>query len=230
MSQSIVLCEGYHDRAFLKGLATQLGCTLSRLRPGGQRLEGGRFGYTTPRGRFVEVVPCDGVDKMAAQAEQSWKLHQAEQLVALVWCCDEDTAGGAPCHVTADRVRQFVRTHPDAPVIGAPWWCSDAPTAGLPDRNTLERVVCAAWTEAYSYRSAPVAAFLDAEPKGVASPKAPFLSHVAKWYPEKGPEATLSQIWNDPALRHPLIRRLQESGAWAALCGAFGADESALSG
>ena len=80
MSESIVLCEGYHDRAFWAGWLTHLGCSDEGSRPGtnGYPLRdpwnavvrgGGQFAYRSRSGAFIRVRPCGGRNKVLPEAE-----------------------------------------------------------------------------------------------------------------------------------------------------------------
>lgn len=72
MSQAVVLCEGFLDRAFWAGWLKYLGCTdPGTPKPGSRsrervydpwRLEvkGGPFGFQSGTGKFIRISPCKG--------------------------------------------------------------------------------------------------------------------------------------------------------------------------
>jgi hypothetical protein len=72
MSESVVLAEGYHDRAFWAGWLRHLGCSdPGAPRPGstrrsdiydpwGDRVVGGQYAYRSATNQFVRVIPCQG--------------------------------------------------------------------------------------------------------------------------------------------------------------------------
>ena len=71
MSESIVLCEGYHDRAFWAAWLELLGCTdpgkqkcgggrKDVLDPWGNKVVGGQYAFHSISGRFVRIIPCNG--------------------------------------------------------------------------------------------------------------------------------------------------------------------------
>ena len=71
MSESVVLCEGYHDRAFwggwLKylelvdpGLAVDRTERVSVFDPWGKKVARGQFGFYSQTGHFVRIEPCHG--------------------------------------------------------------------------------------------------------------------------------------------------------------------------
>jgi len=67
MSESVILCEGYHDRAFWAGWLLYLGCTDPGLPPVGRttrtpiddpwgdRVIGGQFAYLSNTQQFIRV-------------------------------------------------------------------------------------------------------------------------------------------------------------------------------
>jgi hypothetical protein len=75
MMESVVLCEGYHDRAFWAGWLDALQCAdLSRrgrsdfpvpvIDPWGKPVQRGEFGFESSTGRFVRIVPCRGDSRL----------------------------------------------------------------------------------------------------------------------------------------------------------------------
>jgi hypothetical protein len=108
--QSIVLCEGYHDRAFWSGWLRRLGCVdpaspladggrTDVLDPWGKPVRGGDYGFRSKSGEFVRVRPCHGCDGVMREArrllsEESKRVGQdptASQLSRLVIAIDPDT-------------------------------------------------------------------------------------------------------------------------------------------
>src|SRR5947199_7771732 len=78
-SESVIVCEGYHDRAFWAGWLTRLGCTDPGLKPGsstrkpiidpwGDEVRGGQFAYHSQSGAFLRVVPAHGRTKVLTAA------------------------------------------------------------------------------------------------------------------------------------------------------------------
>ena len=110
MSESVVLCEGYHDRAFWAGWLLSLGCTdRGRRRNGAGRKDvrddrsgkvvGGEYGFRSKSEKFVRIVPCGGDSKAVAreardrlkEERQRWLQQAAEsQLARLIFCIDPD--------------------------------------------------------------------------------------------------------------------------------------------
>jgi hypothetical protein len=97
------------------------------------------------------------------------------------------------------------------PVI---WQCGDPdPTAGLPGKQTLERLAAAAILAAYSGRGPAVSSWLDAEPLGLKLPKSYGYSYFAKWYSNHGAANFYEALWQDEAVTRELKTRLEDTGA-----------------
>ena len=56
-TQSVVLCEGFDDRAFLAQWLETLGCTQARIDPWGRNVVRGEFGFEAPAGLFTRIHP-----------------------------------------------------------------------------------------------------------------------------------------------------------------------------
>lgn len=95
------------------------------------------------------------------------------------------------------------------------WKTDDEPASGLPQKQTLERLVSAAIREAYPERAEEVHRWLRSrtdppEP----NPKDYSWSYMAGWNSEAGCESFLAQIWKDELVAASLKTRLEASGAW----------------
>jgi hypothetical protein len=108
MSESVILCEGYYDRAFWAGWLLHLGCVDPGRPPAGQsrRLKildpwknpvtGGQFAYDSKSGRFLRVQPCGGRSMIRPAALRRLGQRGARTLTCLVLNIDSDVlAGGA---------------------------------------------------------------------------------------------------------------------------------------
>ncbi len=89
MSESVVLCEGYHDRAFWAGWLERLGCTDPGQPPGstrripvtdpwGTQVSGGQFAFRSASDKFVRLVPCRG-DARRVRREARSRLDKERQ-------------------------------------------------------------------------------------------------------------------------------------------------------
>jgi len=99
------------------------------------------------------------------------------------------------------------------------WEASDAGRLGLPGKQCLERLVCAALVAAFPERGASVQTWLDGRPNGpAAGPKEFAWSHMAGWYAEHGCQEFYSYLWaaesGNGRVRAELETRLRECGAW----------------
>ncbi len=248
MSESVILCEGYHDRAFWKGWLEHLGCNDPGIPPAGRtgRVRifdpwgvevkgGGQFAYHSRSGAFIRIQPCNGKNNILHEARNRITRRTTKALLRLVISIDSDlTATGAnapPTGLQLTNVEQLARTFDPSASVNANgeidldggatkislvrWEVSDPPAPGLPDQQTLERLVCAVLAAAYPGRAASVQSWLDSRPgpPGV-DPKEHGWSYMAGWYAEHGCEAFYSNQWIDPKVVAELTTRLQSSGAW----------------
>jgi hypothetical protein len=245
MSESVILCEGFHDRAFWDGWLTFLGCKGDGFKPGtpgypaldpwGDPVRGGQFAYRSTSTGFVRVRPCNGRSNVLQQARIRLIQRGTKRLLALIINVDVDSsAAGTSPGPTGLRQQDVLHQvqlidssaslNPQGTIEvdgGATkvflvrWEVSDPPTPGLPDQQTLERMVSAAQAAAYPARAAAVQGWLDTRPVPPgADPKEHAWSYMAGWYAEHGCEAFYSNLWNDPRLRTELETRLKSSGAW----------------
>src|SRR2546427_9513354 len=123
MSESLVLCEGYHDRAFWAGWLTYLGCTDEGFRPGtkgypapdpwGGKVSGGKYAYHSKTGAFLRVVPCGGKTAILPEAHLRLTQRVSRTLVRLVINIDPDVpvsgAGAGATGLRRQDVLQAVR-------------------------------------------------------------------------------------------------------------------------
>jgi len=239
--ERIVLCEGYHDRAFWQGALEHLGCrdpgadpVLRRtvLDPGGRAVTRGDFAFDTTGGAFVRVRPCRG-DRALVLAELRRLLRElatrpVERFIVSI-DDDGDARAGARHRGLPDAVRAAVAAVDagatanqqgdllaggGATVVSATaWWTPDAHGAALPWKQTLERLASAAVDAAYPGRGAAVGAWLAGAPH-TDLPKAFAWSHMAGWYPEDGCEGFYRFIWRDAGIAAQLQTRLAACGAW----------------
>jgi hypothetical protein len=240
--QHVVLCEGYDDRAFWAQWLTHMPCRDLGKRckdPWGRRVGAGQFGFQTPAGVFVRIQPYDGVDSLTQAVRDVVNKHCVRPVFHLLVNLDADDTPQAPSPSADDRVATIVgkldanaERGEDgayralgmriAPVI---WRCDDpAGTPGVPDKQTLERLVTASIAAAYPGRAPTVATWLEADPRhDNAGHKHHAYSYLAKWYAEHGCNDFYREVWRDPRVAAQLELRLKQSGAWAhvqAMCDA----------
>ena len=251
--RNVILCEGFQDRAFWKGLLTNLDCGESRKDPLGRTVTGGRYGYRSPAGRYVEVVPADSRQKLIkllrgevrdagqppilgdvifnfdpdtadAAAVEGVAVSQADNLAGLLAA---DAPDGAPIDRPAPTSLRLPGT--DTTIFVLPWRCDPpdgdgaaaaADRPGVPGKQTLERLACAAVTEIYEERGEAVADWLAdsrVTPPAKHTHKAAAMALMAGWHPDRGSEGFFEAVWDDPAVRPVLLRLLAEAGLQGAV-------------
>lgn len=247
MSESVILCEGYYDRAFWAGWLLHLGCVDPGLPPAGSTtrrtirdpwndpVTGGQFAYYSKSGRFLRVMPCGGRSMIVPIALRRLGQRGTRALERLVLNIDPDVpAGGTsigPTGLRQQDVLQHVQQIDPGASLNADgnievdggativalirWETNDPPAPGLPDQQTLERLVCAALAAAYPPRAKPVQDWLDARANPPPpDPKEHAWSYMAGWYAGHGCDDFYANLWRDPNLLSELEHRLRSSGAW----------------
>ena len=245
MSESVILCEGFYDRAFWDGWLTSLGCNCDGFKPGtpgfpaldpwGDPVRRGQFAYRSKSGSFVRARPCNGKGNVLQEARIRLTQRTTKRLLRLVVNVDVDTsAAGTSPRLTGlrqqDVFHEVQQTDPSATVnadgnievdSGATmvalirWEANDPPAPGLPDQQTLERLVSAALAAAYPPRAKAVQDWLNARPGcPPPDPKEHAWSYMAGWYAGHGCEDFYSNLWRDAGVVRELESRLRSSGAW----------------
>ncbi len=245
MSESVILCEGFHDRAFWDGWLTYLGCKSDGFKPGttgypasdpwGDKVRGGQFAYRSKSDLFIRLRPCNGKSNLLREIRVRLSQRSTKPLRRLILNVDADTiAVGAPVMATGlrqqgilHRVQQLdpgasLNAEGHIEVDGGTvnvalirWETTDPPAPGLPDQQTLERLVCAALAAAYPQRATSVQDWLDKRAdRPPLDPKEHAWSYMAGWYAEHGCEDFYANLWRDAKLASELEARLRSSGAW----------------
>ncbi len=253
--ESIVFCEGYHDRAFWQGWLEYLRCTnLGRPAkqsgrvdvrdPWNEKVGDGEFGFCSAGGQFLRVKPCRGdfrkVKKTVAEGwlnreAETWRQDKtsARRVRRLVLSIDSDAlasesdAGDPLSLFLCQWLQGFdgdakVVADGDVSLFGGAttvslvrWKADDQAEAGLPEKQTLERLVCAAIVAAYPERAEPVQRWLISRPKAPsAGPKHFAFSYMAGWYAEFGSDTFYQKLWKDEQLVEELRSRLDSCAAW----------------
>ena len=192
--ESVVLCEGYHDRAFWKGWLEHLGCQDARPRrdgryitakdPFGRPVGSGHFAFYTPSDAFVRVRPCEGDGGVLEQLERRLEDRRTRALQRLIVSLDNDAEDNGDSKSRASSLRQSIKHRVTAGASGCDelengdlallgevtvvslvlWSAEEPPLAHLPGKQTLERLVCAALCAVHPARGAAVAAWLASRP------------------------------------------------------------------
>lgn len=240
MSESVILCEGYLDRAFWAGWLAHLGCTIRKERGQvydalGRPVHKGQHMYRSRSDRFVRVVPCHGKPNVRLEArERLSQRSMRPRLTHLILNVDPDIGVDAPGGATGLRrqdVHAFVRQFdPEATeraegdialdaggtlVSLVRWEAENHDLPGVPTQQTLERVVCIGLVAAYPERGPAVDQWLNSRPSPPqANPKEFGWSYMAGWYSQYGCEAFYQLLWQDGAVAAELESRLRACGAW----------------
>ncbi len=241
--EAYILCEGFYDRAYWAGWLLRLGCIDPGEQPGGPRrrtldpwgkmVASGQFAFHSKSARFVRVVPCNGKSNILRYANDRLKRRRVEKLHCLVVNVDPDVEVGHSAAVdtaTVQAVSNLVARHgehskeqngdfrlADGTLVTAPicWSASDVGHPGIPTRQTLERLVCAAIVAVYPDRGPAVHKWLESRPVAPpAGPKEHAWSYMAGWYAEFGSDSFFREIWRDEGVAQQLESRLKDCGAW----------------
>lgn len=227
--ESIVLCEGFHDRAFLAAWLIHEGCESWEKKtypPKNRRVTDGQFAFRSPRGGWVRIVPMHGGDSWKEKAEVELRPETRQLLIIL----DDDTEA-----LSSDARRQAFDEWRESEKVNrrladknSPtslhlivWRAHDKHADHLPRKQTLERLVCAAIAEAHPERGEEVSKWLASRSKPLPekSHKAHAASHMAGWFSESGSFDFYRAIWEDEKIRAAIESRLQQIGATEVLRG-----------
>lgn len=225
--QAVILCEGFDDRAFLAEWLVTLGCQEARQDPWKKAVTTGQYGFTSPGGRFIRVHPCNGKALLAEVAGHYIDLHGARPVSRLMLCFDADCE--APAFAPRAMVLQSVAARRSASptadagavtvdgvdIVSIVWECDDpVELAGVPSKQSLERLVAASIVAAEPARGASVMGWLRAAPEQAGPEhKAHAYAYLAKWFATSGCEDFYRAVWRDPAIRTQLEARLGRAGS-----------------
>jgi hypothetical protein len=207
--ESIVFCEGYHDRDFWAGWLERLGW----VGPGLSATTGARvelrdpwkktvtrtFGFARDR-RFVRVLQCGGTQNVLRDALRELGKRPRDELHHVIVNLDSDATDGGEGPAEArlgelpERLKEIDHgTDPEAGpspgsyklggvlVSGVVWRADDPETPGVPTKQTLERLVASSLAAAYPERAAGVDAWLKASPHAAADGKGATLGKAYTW-------------------------------------------------
>lgn len=242
MSERVVLCEGFRDRAFWAAWLPRLGWTdMARGRRPRPRFEELEVEYrvgaasagemlSLQRGDFafrrgeerLRVHPCGSDDGVLKAVEPLLEVRVPRTLVA---CLDSDAMADDPDPTARRRaqvdevLRKVRQQRPGETVREVPVVVWHTPTAagtrGVPQKQTLERLVVDCVVAARPDRADGVASFLDGAGFDASQDaKAHAWSHMARWYPDRGCDDFYRAVWKDAAIAEKLESRLKAIGAW----------------
>jgi hypothetical protein len=237
-SEVVILCEGYHDRAFWLGWLKQLGVTdlgKGSRHPNRSVMTPGSFALSKGD-TFLQLCPCGGEEGVLAALTLKLRSRETAEppIRAIVVNLDDDRPAGAgqsdakerrieqriqdagpPLRRQSSGIWQLADSLQVAPVI---WRAGAAPfTPHLPEKQSLERLVCASLAAAYPARAESVSSWLRSRPDPVeqAEHKAHAWAYMAGWQAGYGCDRFFEELWQDPPVCSALQRQLRISGDWA---------------
>lgn len=243
-SETVILCEGYHDRSFWHGLLEDAGYIDARpkrtngslgkaIDPFNKPVEGGDFAFLSSEGAFVRVKPCQGAPKVVERAKMRLGQRTTEPVAHLIINLDTDatdseddaTAKGKLVASMRDRIRalaaDFVEEEPGDMLIDnrstrisiVLWSAPEPAMPELPDKQTLERLLCAALRDVYPERATKIAEWLAARPGSPPVHSKSYKAHawlqMGGWYPEYGCDAFYRNVWQLGPVRDRLRERVR---------------------
>ncbi|MBL8897401.1 MAG: hypothetical protein JNM84_07225 [Planctomycetes bacterium] len=225
---SVVLCEGYHDRAFWSGWLTARGWESLKppqgttiLDPLGRPVKAGRFAFRSG-GNFAILEPCGGW----ARVSQVFSVHlgstkmpeDSGQIDHLIPCFDDDIAGKDHAASIRNRFQEVTYFKPPQ---DCSWTHAGIRVDILHFRATstsfgprLDGLVAECYGRAHPDRAQSVEAWISNLPSAPQkTDKQTMWAIMAGWYAAKGCEAFLQEsIWSDEKMRQELERALEELG------------------
>ncbi len=245
-AESYILCEGFHDRAFWAGMLQHFGCSDPGLKgktrvpvsdPWGLLVRGsGEYGFHSRSGEFIRVVPAGSKTQILPLARMRLNTRSQKVLTRLILNCDSDvnadgTAGATPvlsfegivalareCEGGARLSPPNLVTLDDGgtTIVLAEWHAADPVSEGVPNQNSLERLMCSAIKAVYPDYGQAVERWLKSRPSPPPSnPKEHALSYLAGWYAELGSyEAFCTVLWRDARIAPELESRVRSLPFW----------------
>ncbi len=233
LRQYVVLCEGYDDRSFWRGWLLHLGCTdptdrgrTTALDARGDPVRGqGRFLLRTPGGSDLVIKPYHGRNNARDAVAEYLGGRQPHPPDEVIFNLDSD-AEDHDASTAEDQIRGIARyLGADADGAGpfaiggsllhaVVWRCDDPEAvAGVPRKQTLERLVSAGIRAAYPDRGPAVETWLEMPPQGLTLPRSFAFSYYAKWHADHGAADFYASVWRDERVAEELTRRLTAIGA-----------------
>ena len=236
----IVLCEGIHDTAFWGGALHRLGCRKTRqgyVSQSGASIalleEGRKPSWDDVRRELIgaqtqavrEIVICVDLNSYDARPDFGQARKQRKQSLLTVARDLPLRDGQSPdaCWDASTLSAVFpIDALPSPTRVSVALWGADCPQAeGVPRKQTLERLVCAAMVAAYPGTAGPVENWLKArtEPPALSKQehKAFVASYMAGWFAERDYKGFFQAVWDDEQIAGPLSRLLHDSGTWAVM-------------
>lgn len=225
--QSVIVCEGYHDRAFFAGWLKYKGCRVIDWKkekdPFGSKVDGGHYGFMSPVGSFIRVVPAHGdLTKLVQTTEFYLRNAPTKPTRAIVVATDADDHAIDARRDNVFQALDRLVTHlalPDCervdddlragPTLLRPLVWPGQPVAGgpgIPSAATLEQLVCAVLARHEPHRTTCVHTFLATAGDGAGWKRPADIgkSHAWAWMAHRRPidecERFFEAPWEDATL------------------------------
>ncbi len=230
---SVILCEGYQDRAFWYGLLEYLKCKFGTNTPIPENYAKGSGEYSgiTSSGNFVSILPVGSGTRILPVLKSKLEKLPIRSVDLIVINIDSDyEAGSAVTGLQISDLLKYVQKIDTSVIVSdanilanngktqislARWEVAGETPPGVPTKQTLERVVCMAIQSAYPERAEDIKNWLESRRNPPeSSPKAFSWSYMAGWFPEAGCDHFFRALWSDPKIATELERVLRENGAW----------------
>jgi len=230
-SDVLILCEGYDDRSFWKGLLLRMGSVDERKLKGKRYQKTDVYAFRSPGGAVVYVVPAQqsiGLLELAKDELQS-RVEKPFSRMILNLDIDARTVEDARRSIAStvrevdgaavEQASEFLLDGGRTRVAFVPWFLDlPAPLDGVPQQQTLERMVCAALARVYPARAAALAEWIRGRPEPAGKEhKAHAWSFYAGWYTRHGTGFFYESIWKDASVAAELESMLRASGVWRIL-------------
>lgn len=235
-AQRVVICEGYHDRAFWKGWLGRNGCRTQSKDPWGQRVTGGQHGWRTPGGAFVRVLPAGGdLRRVLRFAEVYLRNSETEPVPSMVISTDADgrtvtermrdvihnlRALAEPLDLATPQTTGEGLTVGETHIVPLVWPCAPIdPAPGIPSCGTLEQLVCGVLARREPHRAQDIDDFLKTagDGSGWTRPADVGKSHAWAWMAHRQPvdacERFFEAPWGDDTLAAELEAAMGERAA-----------------
>lgn len=245
MRLSTILCEGPHDQAFWVGWLERFSIRSpeprrrkefeSTIKGVGYDSSNREFALQSPHGGFIGVRPVGGnsflVQNLKSLLRNNIQIRPANCLSQVIVNLDPDTVeGGRQTGVRLPDVLRYVQEidptaqEQDGEILAfdntcriqlVRWEVAGETPIGVPQKQTLERLVCTALQRAYPVRASEVAAWLASRSDApTPAPKSFAWSYMAGWYEDHGCIDFYKDVWRDSAVASELELILRHNGSW----------------
>ena len=241
MTLSTILCEGQHDQAFWEGWLDRFAAqSLSpkdreefqdSVKATGYASTNREHALRTSNGDFIGVRPVGSDSKILPTLRSLLRDRPKYEVNQIVVNLDPDTLSGdgKTGLRVADVLREVRKLNASAReeasnilafdgsarIFLVRWEVVGETPAGVPEKQTLERLVCAAIQRAYPERAEDVAKWLVARRSADSTkPKAFVWSFMAGWHADSGCTDFFKDVWRDAKIAAALEQILRQNGTW----------------